>query len=79
MTESTLVALFAALGVVGAAAVTAVGVILGLLWRRIAHLEADGRAVWWWARIIADMYYRHRRDGAPDLPKPPNSAKDTSS
>lgn len=70
MTE-TLVALLAALGVLGAAAITAVGVVLGLLWRRIGHLEADNRAVWWWARRIADLYYRYRRPEGPDLPAPP--------
>lgn len=76
MTEPVVLATLTAIGVVGAAAVTAVGVVLGLLWRRITHLEADSRATWWWARIIADMYYRYRRDGAPDLPPPPTTKKD---
>lgn len=75
MTGPTAAALVTALGLVGAAAVTAVGVILGLLWRRITHLEAANQATWWWARIIADLYYRWRRDDAPDLPSPP-TAKD---
>lgn len=72
MTEQAVVALVAALGVVGAAAVTAVGVVLGLLYRRIAKLEEREQATWWWARIIADLYYRYRREGAPDLPTPPH-------
>ncbi|WP_449279619.1 hypothetical protein [Leucobacter sp. GX0328] len=76
--NETLAAVLALLGVLGAAAITAVGVILGLMWRRITHLEADGRAVWWWARAIADLYYRHRRADAPDLPPPP-TAKDVTS
>ena len=73
MTEQATIALLAALGVIGAAAVTAVGVILGLLWRRITHLEADARATWWWARVIADLYYKYRREDAPDLPPPPSA------
>lgn len=71
MSDPALLAVVAALGVVGASAVTAVGVVLGLLWRRIAGLEARERATWWWARLIADMYYRHRKPDAPDLPPPP--------
>ena len=76
MTEDTLIALLAALGVVGAAAVTAAGVLFGILYRRIVHLEQSGRAVWWWARGIADQYYRYRRDGAPDLPPPPGATEE---
>lgn len=72
MTEPMALALLAALGVVGASAVTAVGVVLGLLWKRIAKLEASERATWWWARIIADYYYKYRREGTPDLPPPPS-------
>lgn len=77
MTEPTLIAFLAALGVVGASAVTAVGVVLGLLWRRIAKLETRERATWWWARAIADLYYRYRRDGAPDLPPPPTPEEES--
>lgn len=71
MTEPTLIALLASLGAVGASAVTAVGVAIGLLWKRLAKLEARERDTWWWARLIADLYYRYRREGAPDLPPPP--------
>lgn len=77
MTEQTLIALLGVIGLVGAATVTAVGVILGLLWKRIATLEASERDLWWWARVIADLYYRHRRDNAPDLPHPPSRQGDT--
>lgn len=77
MTDPFLIALVTAVGIIGAAAVTGGGVVLGLLWRRITQLEADGRATWWWARIIADLYYRHRREGAPDLPPPPTTGKET--
>lgn len=72
----TVVALITALGVVGAAAVTAVGVVLGMLYRRIAKLETRERRIWWWARICADMYYRYRRDGTPDLPPIPGDEDD---
>lgn len=72
MTEQSLIALVAALGVVGAAAVTAVGVVLGLLYRRIAKLEERDRKTWWWARLVVDMYYKYRRTDAPDLPPPPH-------
>lgn len=46
------------------------------LWKRINALEKSERALWWWARIIADHYYRYRRPGAPDLPTPPPLATD---
>lgn len=72
MSEPALLAIIAAIGAIGAAAVGAFGVVLGLLWRRIAKLETRERAIWWWARAIADMYYRHRKPDAPDLPPPPN-------
>lgn len=73
MTEGTLVALLSLVGAVLVAGIGAVGVVLGLLWRRIGKLEARERATWWWARLIADMYYRHREHGAPDLPPPPHT------
>lgn len=73
-----MIALLGALGVIGASAVTGVGVVLGLLWRRIAKLETRERETWWWARLIADMYYRYRRPDAPDLPPPPNHQEESS-
>ena len=84
MTSQVAVALIAAIGVIGSAAIGAVGVVVGHLWRKltaveaeIAAMEEDERRVWWWARRIADMYYRHRKDGAPDLPDPPTRTDDT--
>lgn len=78
MTEPYGIALLTALGIVGAAAVTGVGVILGLLWRRITNLEAELHKrshrlheLWWWAYDLKDLYHRWRREGAPDLPPPP--------
>lgn len=78
MTEQTVVALLGALGVVGAAAVTGVGVVLGLLWRRITQLEAElhrrhqfTHELWFYLRALVDLYYRWRRADAPDLPPPP--------
>lgn len=46
------------------------------LLKRISALEKSERALWWWARLIADMYYRHRVDGSPDLPPPPTNDKE---
>ncbi|KKI19673.1 MULTISPECIES: hypothetical protein [unclassified Leucobacter] len=78
MTEDTLIALLAALGVVGAASIGGIGVVFGFLWRRIGLLEARlerytrrERALWAWARRCQDLYYRHRKDDAPDLPPIP--------
>lgn len=84
MTEGTLVALLAALAAIGAAAVTAVGVGFGGLWRRISDLEtrvakiaaAEAR-IRWWAFDVKDMYYRHRKPEAPDLPPMPDPEEDT--
>lgn len=79
-----MVALVAALGVVGASAVTAVGVGFGMLWRRISDLESrvaklserEAR-IRWWAFDVKDLYYRNRREGAPDLPPIPNPEEDS--
>lgn len=79
MTEQTIVAVLAAVGLIGASAVTGVGVILSLLWKRIARLETREREMWWWARIIADMYYKYCKEGSPNLPPPPKYEEEKSS
>lgn len=71
--------LIAMLGIVGAgfgAVLALVGVLIARLFERIAKLEgrlstADdyNRVLWMWARTHIDLYYRHRKPGAPD-PKP---------
>ena len=78
MTEQTVIALLAAAGVIAAAAVSGVGVGFGFLWKRISELEAkvtkiaDREArIRWWALDVKDLYYRHRKDGSPDLPDMP--------
>lgn len=78
MTPAVLEALLAAVGSLGVASIAAVGVILGLLWRRIAHLEEQvrqrdeyNRKLWIWARALLDYYFRYRRENSPDPPDPP--------
>lgn len=79
MTEQTLIALLAALGVLGAAALGLVGTGFGWLWRRITDLEAriskvtsENAKLRWWALGCRDMYFRYRKEGAPDLPDIPD-------
>lgn len=57
------------------------GVLYGHLSGRLTALEDDLKAaqtynhtMWWYCRRLIDLYYRHRRDGAPDpdpLPEEP--------
>lgn len=84
MTEPLLLALFGALGLLGAAAIAAIGTGFGFLWRRIADLEervtkiaAARDRILWWAYDVKDTYYRHRQPGAPDLPPIPEPEEDT--
>lgn len=78
MSEGVLLGLIATGGVVASAALGSVGVVLGLLWRRIGELEdriaklADRESrIRWWALELRDLYYRYRRPDAPDLPPIP--------
>lgn len=66
------------IGAVIAAALALIGVLLGLQAARITSLErrvdqawSYNRRMWVWARTVIDLYLRHRRDGAPDLPPIP--------
>lgn len=70
--------LLAGVGVVIAAALTFIGVLLGHQASRIAALERRvdcsddySRRLWTWARDLLDLYFRHRKDGAPDPPPIP--------
>lgn len=72
------IAILGAVGLIGAAGVTAIGVGFSQLWKRISDLEnrvqqvaARETRLWWWARTLQDFYYRHRKADAPDLPEPP--------
>ena len=72
MTEAAL----AALGGVVVAVVSAGGVALGHVYKRLSDMEAEvkdvkaqNRKLWLWARKHVDLYYRHRMAGAPD-PEP---------
>lgn len=70
--------------VVVAALLGLIGVLVGQLYARISKLETSvrtgqdyNRRLWLWARQHLDLYYRHRRDGAPD-PAPIPSEDDES-
>lgn len=61
------------LGGVVVAVVSAGGVALGHLYKRLFDVEAEvksakaqNRKLWMWARKHIDLYYRFRTDGAPD-------------
>lgn len=69
MSDPVVIALLSIVG-------TGAGAAYLRLWKRISALEKSERALWWWARIIADHYYRYRRADAPDLPAPPALAND---
>lgn len=65
-----------------AAVLALAGVMFGLLFARIAKLEARlgrgeryNRRMWEWARKHVDLYYTHRRPGSPD-PEPIPSEDD---
>lgn len=62
----TLVGALAALLVAG---LSVLGVVVGVLARRLDRLEEDNRKLWAYCRKLLDLYYRHRTLGAPD-PEP---------
>lgn len=59
MTEATL------LGII-VAGIGALGVFIGHLVHRLDRLEDHNLRLWAWCRKHLDLYYRHRREGAPD-------------
>lgn len=66
-------AVIALVGVAFAALLSLLGVFVGQLASRLAALEAKvdsatsyNRRLWEWARKHIDLYFRYRRDGAPD-------------
>lgn len=68
-------AIVAALAVGG----TLVGVLFQQLFQRLGALEAEIRLVrrdnielWDYCRRLLDLYYRHRKDGAPEPPELPD-------
>ena len=75
-------ALLTVLGVILTAVLTVVGAALAGISGRLRAVEddlADARAynrrLWAWARHQLDLYYRHRKDGAPDpMPIPTEEA-----
>ena len=70
--------LVAAVAVVLAAGLGLLGVLYSQLLTRVGRLEDQvaksrrhNRALWEWCRNALDLYLRHRKDGAPDLPPIP--------
>lgn len=71
MTE--VVAMITLLGVIVTAVSTVFGIILKIMSTRIAEIEEEServmgynRRLWNWAREHLDLYYRHRKEGAPN-------------
>ncbi len=50
---------------------------LSELEKRIVKAESYNRRLWLWARAHIDLYYRWRRDGAPDPLPLPDEEKQT--
>ena len=59
-------ALLAALGAIVVAAIGALSARVAQLLRRVERLEEGPRLMWAHNRHLRDLYYRWRRDGAPD-------------
>ena len=61
------------LAVIAAAAITLIGVLSLHVLTRVHKLEEEiesaqdyNRRLWSYCRRLLDLFYRHRRDGAPD-------------
>ena len=65
-------AILTALTAICVAGVGFIGILYGNLLTRMAALENTNRSLWHYCRRIQDLYYRHRRDGAPDPPDLPD-------
>ena len=66
----------AVIGAVLTALIALFGVLIGQLYSRISRLESAvhkaesyNHRMWAWARAMLDLYYRWRKDNAPD-PEP---------
>ena len=71
MTE--IVAMITLLGVIVTAVSTVFGIILKIMSERIGEIEEEServmgynRRLWNWAREHLDLYYRYRKEGAPN-------------
>ena len=71
MTE--IVAMITLLGVIVTAVSTVFGIILKIMSDRIGEIEEEServmgynRRLWNWAREHLDLYYRYRKEGAPN-------------
>lgn len=54
------------------AGLTLLGVLYSQLLARVTALEDANRSLWSYTRRLLDLYYRHRRDDAPDPPHLPD-------
>lgn len=64
-------AVLTGLAAICVAGVGLLGVLYGQLMTRVTTLEETNRSLWSYTRRILDLYYRHRRVGAPDPPDLP--------
>ena len=64
-------AVLTGLAAICVAGVGFLGVLYGQLMPRVNTLEETNRSLWSYTRRVLDLYYRHRRDGAPDPPDLP--------
>lgn len=60
----------------GAGLIGLVGTFAGVIASRLREVEArleeshaENVKLWMYTRRLIDLYYRHRRDDAPDVPK----------
>lgn len=58
--------MIAAFAVVLVAGLGILGGIVGHLVKRLDRLEEGNRKLWTYCRKLIDLYYRNRREGAPD-------------
>jgi len=79
--SASIPALIAAVAAIATAVMAVFAALFAQLFGRVHHLEgqvrsttAHSRELWAYCRALIDLYYRHRKDGAPDpgpLPEEP--------
>lgn len=74
----------------GGVVIVAMGGLIGYLFKRLTDLEnrvvaaedkvkaseSYTRKLWLWAKVVIDLYYRHRTPGAPEPPPIPDEDDD---
>lgn len=58
-------------GVIIVGLIGTIGIVVGKLYDRVARLERNYRNLWTYTRGLLDLYYRHRKAGAPNPPPLP--------